>query len=734
VDPVITGTGLVSSLGGDVATAFAGYCHGRTAVHPLRAFVHNRYRTRHAYEIADRPDGTDVPGRASRWLGRAVGEALRQAGLASAALAGDRIAVIVGTGLGEQRSLELWWTEGGRLTLDQLQLGAGLGSPRPVTVVNACAAGLFALAIGADLLAEGRADTVVVGASDAITESMFGLLDRVNARPPTEVRPFDADRRGVILGEGAAAVVLERPAVAAARGAAPLARLRGIATSCDAHHETAPLPAGLARTFREAYRRASVRPDQIDLLLAHGTGTQLNDPAEARALREVFGAAVPRPLVTALKSLIGHTSGASGLMSLVVAVAALRTGRVPPTRNHRVPIPEAAGFRFARASPEHAPVRVCQVNAFGFGGVNAVAVVDRPQPVRRPRARPLGGDHRPAAGGATVVVTGVGVQSPGFRSVPEVLALARGRISVAQRGTPAEFDARAVLGRRGLRYKDRATRLALCAAYHALADAGLEAPAAAPDPAFGVVVASTFAIVESVCRVVSEIHAEGVTGTSPMDLPNVSGNVAAATVAIWFGLAGHNLTLSGSTTAGVDALALAATAIRAGRAQRMLVVGVEPAGAVAGRLVATVTPDSRPGGGLFDGAAAVLLEDRDAARARGADPVAVLAGYASEPTVARSVAGAQPDWLAGPGNRDALWLPPCRRHQPAADPPVAPAGWRGEALDLSAATGEAAAALGVLQAAVAASWLAGQPSRRALLTSGGCWSRGYASLSLRSAA
>jgi len=301
---------------------------------------------------------------------------------------------------------------------------------------------------------------------------------------------------------------------------------------------------------------------------------------------------------------------------------------------------------------------------------------------------------------------------------------------VAQSGMPAEFDARAVLGRRGLRYKDRATRLALCAAHHALAGARLKPPGPDPDPAFGVLLASTFSIVDSVCRVVSEIHAGGVTGTSPMDLPNVSGNVAAATIAIWFGLAGHNLTLSGATTAGVDALALAATTIRSGRAQRMLVVGVEPAGEVADRLVAGVTPDSRPGEGRFDGAAAVVLEDRDAARARGADPLAVLAGYACAPAVAESAAAAMP---TGPGGEAALWLPPCRRHQVDRHP-VLPPGWPGEALDLSAATGEAAAALGVLQVAVAASWLAEQPPRRALLTSGGCWSRGYASLGLRSPA
>jgi 3-oxoacyl-[acyl-carrier-protein] synthase II len=736
VDPVITGTGLVTGLGNGVDAAFDAFCRGETARHPLRAFDAHNYRTVHAYEIDDRPGGTDRPGRASQWLAAAVEQALTMAGHRPDVLASDRVAVIVGTGLAEQRSLELWHTAGAPADPATLHLGAGLGNPRPVTLVNACAAGLFALAAGADLLALGEADMVVVAASDSIAESMFGLLDRMNTHPPTEVRPFDVDRRGVILGEGAAAVVLENAASAAARGAPALAVLRGVATSCDAHHETAPLREGMAGTFRDAHHRARLHPDQIDLILLHGTGTALNDPTEALAMRDAFGPAVDRPLMTALKSLIGHTSGASGLMGLVVGVASLRTGLVPPTRHHTTAIPEVDGFRIVR-STVRAPLRTCQINAFGFGGVNAVALLStEPGPAEPPPPASAPAEPPPPASAPAevpVVVTGAGVFGPGLDSLPGLLAAARaggarqklGWQRAPQSGPPADIDARAVLGRRGLRYKDRATRLALCAVHHALADARLLTPLPGPLAAdTGVVVASSFGIVESVCRVVAEIHTGGSGRTSPMDLPNLSGNVAAATVAIWYGLRGHNLTVSGGSTAGVEALALAAHAIRAGRVERMVVVGVEPAGERIAALVGTaIDPQAR----LFDGAAAVVLESEAAARARAASPVALLDSYACEATLERSAdrGGAGP---GDPVGDRTLWFLPCQHH---ASPPAVADGTAARTVDLSAVTGEATAALGVLQAAVAASWLPEGPGRRAVVSSGGCGGGGVATLSLR---
>ncbi|MET7937777.1 beta-ketoacyl synthase N-terminal-like domain-containing protein [Streptomyces sp. NPDC005322] len=374
---LVTGAGAVASVGEGVDEVFGALCAGTSGRGALRGFDPERYRARHAYEIDDRPaPGHDIPGRATGWLLRAVGEAAAQAGLGEDL---SEVPVLVGTGLRELRSAELAWRDGVPFDAGRLHFGTALrtrfGAVRTHTFAGACSASLYALALGSDLLASGAEDTVVVAGVDTLTESMHGLLDRVNAEPPDRVRPFDRSRRGVLMGDGAAAVVLRRE-----DGAHPgvLGRLRAVSMNCDARHVTAPDPQGIARAVHEAQWRAGVKPRDIDLVLLHGTGTQLNDSAEATAIAEVFGPEVRRPLMTAIKSMTGHTAGGSGLLSLIVALKSLASGRVPPTLGLTDPLPEAAGFRFVRERSDDQPdLRVAQIDAFGFGGVNAVAIVER---------------------------------------------------------------------------------------------------------------------------------------------------------------------------------------------------------------------------------------------------------------------------------------------------------------------------------------------------------------------
>lgn len=743
--PVVTGMGLVTSLGPDVRASFAGFCRGESTVKPLLTFDRARYRVTNAYEIAD-GTATAVPGRASNWLRQAVTEALNQAGLGESGSPRDgTVPVIVGTGLAEQRSLELWHVAGAPLTPACLDFGSalsGLATGHGMTIVNACSAGLYALAIATDMLELGEASTIVVAASDSISESMFGLLDRVNMRPPTEVRPFDKDRVGVILGEGAAAVVLEHPEAARGRGAVPLARVRSVATTCDAHHETAPLRAGLSRTFREAHRRAGVLPRQIDLIMAHGTGTPLNDVTEAAALAEAFGDDMGHPVVAALKSQIGHTSGASGLMSLVVAVEAMWSGQVPPVVGLTEPVSEARDFRFAHGRPHRGEVATAQVNAFGFGGVNAVAVLDRGHGGVNGSPRVTAG--RPAAAvSVPVAVTGIGLEIPGADG-KELLTLAAERNCLAWHDVPPRFEGGPRLPKQGLRYKDQATRLALSAVAAALEAAGFTPPpaASADAAATGVAVSTNFAIADTVCRVVRTIHDGGVEATSAMDLPNASGNAAASSIAIRFGLAGHNITVSSGATSGTDAVYLAACAIRAGRVNRMVVVGVETASEAMLGLVGAGGPrDTGPAParqpGAFNGAVALVLESAASARARGTRVLALIDDRTYHTDLARSLR--VPDSAPAVGSSP-LWFVPCTRHPEIAaevtriardirpdlcdsQPPA----------DLSAVAGEASGALGVLQVAAAAEWLATRRDGRAVVSSGGCWGAGFASLTMRSA-
>ncbi|MFI7314539.1 beta-ketoacyl synthase N-terminal-like domain-containing protein [Streptomyces hygroscopicus] len=383
---LVTGAGAVASVGEGVDEVFRALCAGTSGLGELRGFDRERYRARHAYEIDDRPvPGADLPGRATEWLLRAVGEAAAQAGLGEDL---SEVPVLVGTGLRELRSAELAWRDGTPFDIGRLHFGTALRerfrAVRTHTFSGACSASLYALALAADLLASGAEDTVVVAGVDTLTESMYGLLDRVNGEPPDRVRPFDRERRGVLMGDGAAAVVLRREepgaGTGAGTGAGPgaLGRVRAVSMNCDARHVTAPDPQGIARAVHEAQWRAGVKPGDIDLVLLHGTGTQLNDTAEAAAIREVFGPEVRGPLMTAIKSMTGHTSGGSGLLSLIVALESLASGRVPPTLGLAEPLPEAEAFRFVRdAARDGGDLRVAQIDAFGFGGVNAVAIVER---------------------------------------------------------------------------------------------------------------------------------------------------------------------------------------------------------------------------------------------------------------------------------------------------------------------------------------------------------------------
>ena len=368
----VTGIGALASPGRNAPELYRALCAGTSGLAPLRGFDADRFRARHAYEIDDRP-GRDVPGRATAWLLEAIAEALASAGIGEDL---SEIPVFVGTGLRELRSAELWWTEGTPFAPERLNFGPALaerfGAAETYTVNNACSASLYALALAADRLASGEDEVVVAAGVDSITASMFGLLDRVHAVPVDRVRPFDRDRRGVLMGDGAAAVVLRRDA------SEPLAWLRSVSVNCDAFHVTAPDGAGVAAAIEQAHELAGLSPAQIDLVFAHGTGTLLNDEVEAGALAKVFDVSTGRgPLVTAIKSMTGHTSGGSGLMSLVVAVETLRRGEVPPTVGLRDPVPEADGLRFVTGGPLRAEVRRVQVDAFGFGGVNAVAVLEK---------------------------------------------------------------------------------------------------------------------------------------------------------------------------------------------------------------------------------------------------------------------------------------------------------------------------------------------------------------------
>ena len=358
---------------GDGAGTFAALLDGRSGVGPLRHPLTGQLNVTAGYQI-DEP-APDVALRAGTWLRECVDEALTRAAVDPAA---SRVVALVGTGLRELAAVEELAFSGTATTPSRLHFGPAVRDAAPglaevVTIANACSAGGHALALAQDLIETGEADAVVVGAADTMTASMLAMIGKVTPEPTTQVRPFDRDRTGVLLGEGAAALVLvgedwTGPAVG---------RLLATGLSCDAVHETAPDVDGIGRAMHDAWSRAGRDPDEVDLVVAHGTGTALNDPTECVALQRCL----PRPaapLVTAVKGAIGHLSGAAALANLDVALRCLASGTVPPVVGLANLLPEGDGLTFVRDARAHRDVTLAQVNAFGFGGVNAVTLVEAP--------------------------------------------------------------------------------------------------------------------------------------------------------------------------------------------------------------------------------------------------------------------------------------------------------------------------------------------------------------------
>jgi 3-oxoacyl-[acyl-carrier-protein] synthase II len=362
VAALIAASSLLTCLG-DGEQTFAGLLKGVTGITPLRHPVPGPINVNAGYHIP----GRDPEGYAGDLLAGCVTRALADAGLDTGS---KRVVAIVGTGLRELAAVE----RGGNLDPERLHFGQSVpGVTEVITIANACSAGGHALALAQDLIECGDADAVVVGAADLMTISMLAMIGRVAEQPSDQVRPFDRDRPGVLLGEGAGAVVVVGEDWRGPR----LGRLLATGLSCDAFHETAPDLAGICRAMDEAYTRSGRQPAEVDLVVAHGTGTALNDPAECAALRRSVIERGGNPLITAVKGAVGHMSGAAALANLDVALRCLAGGEIPAVVGLREILPEGEGLGIVRETPAALTPKLVQTNAFGFGGVNAVTLLER---------------------------------------------------------------------------------------------------------------------------------------------------------------------------------------------------------------------------------------------------------------------------------------------------------------------------------------------------------------------
>lgn len=394
---VITGLGIVSSIGSGANDFATGLKAGKSGITPIQSFDTTGFAHFRGGEVHDfaperwlkRLDPA-YSGRTSQFAAAAARMAVDDAAIDPATLAAAGCGSIIGTTDGESQLVD-------RLTGEWVERGLDKLSPALVqqvpanrlaiavnqelglhgeamSILTACAAGNYAIGYAFDLIQTGEADYMLCGGADSVCRKTFAGFYRLGAVAPLACQPFDQQRQGILTGEGAGMLLLETLESAQARGARIYAEVLGYGLSCDASHMVAPDRDGIAACIRRAHQHANVQPEQIDYISAHGTATPLNDKTEVAAIREVFGDALPP--ISSIKSMLGHTMGAASALATAACALALFHGFLPPTINFEHPDPECAIDCVANQS-RAAKLRVVQNNGFGFGGNNAVLVLGK---------------------------------------------------------------------------------------------------------------------------------------------------------------------------------------------------------------------------------------------------------------------------------------------------------------------------------------------------------------------
>lgn len=405
---VVTGMGLVTPVGNDVPSSWRAILAGRSGIGLITQFDHSQFKTHIAAEVKNFDPTLFVDKKEARRMDRflhfaaaAAQEAIADARFEVAAYGASRVGVLIGSGIGGIHVLleqhDLMKERGPRrvspFTAPGLMLNSasahvsiisGARGPN-LAIATACATGSHAIGEAADLIRRGRADAMICGASEAALMPMavagfenMGAISGRNDEPQRASRPFDKDRDGFVMGEGAGVMILERLDLAQARGARIYAELIGYGLTADAYHVTAPLEdgSGAADCMASALADAGLAPQAVDYINAHGTSTPLNDASETLAVKTVFGPHAYRLAISSTKSMTGHLMGAAGAIEAIFTVLALRDQILPPTINYETP-DEACDLDYVPNVARPAAVEVAMSNSFGFGGHNAVVIFRR---------------------------------------------------------------------------------------------------------------------------------------------------------------------------------------------------------------------------------------------------------------------------------------------------------------------------------------------------------------------
>ncbi|MFN0010133.1 MAG: beta-ketoacyl synthase N-terminal-like domain-containing protein [Phycisphaerales bacterium] len=635
---VLTGIGLCTSLGADAESTWRAILSDRVGIGPMTEIESPLPIGSEGGQAAALPPDyrPDLPreARALRWT---IEHALADGGIKDAYRSSggaDRRCVMLGTTLHGLRAGGRFLRSGRAEELRMFLAGAtaahalaGLGLEGGcATTCSACSSSLGAVALGATLLQCGRADLVVAGGYDAISEYSWGGFNALRLIAPAALRPFCVGRQGMKVAEGYGIVILERAASARARGARAIACLSGWGESADAYHLTKPHPGGEGplAAMHAALAQAGIAPGALGLITAHATGTSDNDAAEFAALSALLGPCLSAVPVVAHKSRLGHTLGGAGAIELALAAMTLRDQLAPTTANITPADVEFDGLRVPTGPAVEREINHTLNISLGFGGANTCVVLSHPGTTPAPPAAPAA----PAPFAHMPCITGMGILLPGAIGLAE-FAVRAGQAGRTPPYTPLSDAALAEFSTaRRARRMSPCVRYALAAAELALRDAALLDDHARLATA-SCLLGSMHGSIGFCTDYYSQIVREGVLAANPVLFAEGVPNAPAAHMSTAFRIQGSCQIIIGARTAGLDALALAALRVQSGASRVVLVVATEEQSDTADAAYTTLglranTRGAPTGFTSSHGAVAFVVEEAASAAARGAQPWARL--------------------------------------------------------------------------------------------------------------
>lgn len=617
----VTGVGMVTALGMDATRTFERLIQGERAIFPVRVFDPAGARSDLAAEVVDLAPMRAITGEELSRTDALALIAAREALAASGLEGRDRVGLSVGGTVGGMLSTEAdllgrkagerWVGRAQRMLTHPLSttvevLSREIGPFQPTaTLCSACSSGAVALVEAAHLLSSGQARAVLAGGADGLCRLTFAGFNALSATDRGPCRPFDRERDGLTLGEGAAFLVLELESVALRRKARRLALLSGWAVGAEAHHITRPegTAARAIALLRGALESAGLLPSDLDYVNLHGTGTRANDAMEARAMLGALGPEASRVFVSSSKGQLGHTLGAAGAVEAVITVLALDQGRLPPTVGLRTP--EVPELRHVTDPGGRARLRAALSSSFGFGGMDVVLAFEKapddtgsgPAPMAGVRSEP-----------DQVVVSAAVLLGEG------------GSIETELRDPGASgtsLDPLAALAPERSRRFDRQTAWATRAIEEGLRQAGLG------PRGVGLVLGSAYGAVERSLSFLARVLEQGMRAAPPAEFPHLVQSAAAGNASVYLGLTGPVMAVSERAQSGVSALEVASAFLELGIAPAVV------AGALSARdpVVEELDPSRHGVGARGEGGGFLVLELFSALRARGRGGVCRLVSH-----------------------------------------------------------------------------------------------------------